>query len=295
MMSAPNRFDWTSLGKRVCHMQNSEKINLELKIAVLEKRRNFLFGLLILQFIVSVGYFIYKSNNNSKLPVFSAENNFYAIISTVALLVIYFIVMFFFFRTSSQLREYRVLLGILELKSLQNTLEDQINQSPEKVLPAWSLAAKKFEDYNSENFTQVKQIYTFSIWFMAGGFVLISFGVLFVLFDPERISLAIVSGTAGIIIEFLGTVVLSYYKTLLSHSMNYIRVLDRTSKVGVALQILDTLSSDAPDEKKEIIKTKIHIAKRLFSDAGLSETHREVQETARATNSIESIVGTGID
>ncbi|NMA13551.1 MAG: hypothetical protein GX933_10285 [Chloroflexi bacterium] len=164
---------------------------------------------------------------------------------------------------------------LYEIRSLkrQSRLEERIIENPEKVSPAWELASEKFNAYNAENFSQVKQIYKFSRWFMFVGFILIGGSVVIALVFPDRLSLALIAGISGVIIEFLSTVVLSFYKTLLAHSMNYIRVLDRTSKVGVALQILDSLSAEEGEPqnyKKEIIEAKIHIAKGMFSDAGLS-------------------------
>lgn len=247
--------------------------------------RNIVYMLWILLLIFQlIYYFLYLKNHSANeamwLPLMCL------IITVFNGMGLYVIVL-----TSSKSKEYQNRLGLKRILKL----EEVVKENPEKVFPAWDLASERFGKRNAENLEHINEIFCLSRWFFGAGLVLIGGSIIVLFFSPDRLSIVLISAVAGIIIEFLCVVILSFYKTLLNHSINYIQTYDRISRVGVALQILDTLSVDAPDEKKEINKTKIHIAKRLFSNAGLSETHREVQETARATNSIESIVGTGID
>ena len=161
--------------------------------------------------------------------------------------------------------------SVLALEGVQEKItqaEKDIQANPEKTKPTWDLATLKLEAYLNLNLGQVKAIFVLSVIVMIIGFALLAVAVVMALNDPGTITPAIVAGIGGVITEFIGATFLFLYRSALEHSSSYISTLDRINSVGVAMQILDNISTTydgKADVGTKIIDAKIEVSKLLLS------------------------------
>lgn len=143
--------------------------------------------------------------------------------------------------------------------------EKRIEDSPTKVKPSWDLATIKLDNYYAQNIQQIRWIFTASIIVGVIGFILIGFGVWISLQLHSIADTAMISTASGVIIEFLATVLLSYYKTALGQAAAFINTYSKTSTIGVAIQILDSIEGEIEVSQKNLIfTTKSEIAKEII-------------------------------
>jgi len=147
---------------------------------------------------------------------------------------------------------------------------ERVEQHPDKAKPAWDLATAKLEAYLSANLKQINWIFNISVIVMIIGFIFLTTAIFLTLQNPDFITPAIVAGIGGALTEFIGATFLVLYRSAVEHSTNFIKSLDKTSSVGVAMQILDNISADKNEAIQEkIVAAKIEVAKLLL--ANLSE------------------------
>lgn len=177
--------------------------------------------------------------------------------------------------------------GGLELK-YRPEMEDaikRIQNEPEKVKPAWDLARLKLELYFDRNLSQINSIFWLSVVVMLVGFVFILFGISLA-FTPtltqqsintqgingtsanaQPNAPALIGGIAGIITEFIGATFLFLYRSTIQQAASFTKTLERINSVGMAMQILDTISSESKELQD---KTKADIIKLILSSGGAS-------------------------
>jgi hypothetical protein len=179
----------------------------------------------------------------------------------------------------------------IELKEELNRATAKVEAEPERIKPAWDLARVKFELYIDRNLSQINYIFWLSVVVMLMGFGIILFGisraftpVATIDSAPTTISPAVLGTLAGIITEFIGATFLFLYRATAQQAANYMRALERINSVGMAMQILDTISGEAGDlqdrTKAELVKLFVggqagDIPKRAEAD--------EVTRTVKAT------------
>ena len=172
-------------------------------------------------------------------------------------------------QTIKNLASFRTSIVPLD-KELEQAIE-RAKEQPEKVKPAWDLARVRLELYFDRNLSQINYIFWLSVVVMIVGFGFILFGIqkaltpLSVIADvpqPSTISPAIVGGIAGIITEFIGATFLLIYRSTIQQAANYTKTLERINSVGMAMQILDTISTESKELQD---KTKAEIVKFLLS------------------------------
>lgn len=178
------------------------------------------------------------------------------------------------------------------LRNVSPTLEAELQQAieraraePEKTKPAWDLARVRLELYFDRNISQINYIFWLSVIVMLVGFGFILFGIsqTFVIsrvienstgqnITPTviPISPAIVGTVAGIITEFIGATFLFIYRSTIQQAASYIKTLERINSVGMAMQILDTISTDSKqlqdETKAAIVKTLLLKAEEVKSE-----------------------------
>ncbi len=144
---------------------------------------------------------------------------------------------------------------------------ERVEQHPDKAKPAWDLATAKLEAYLSTNLKQINWIFNLSVIVMIIGFIFLSAAIFLALQNPTSITPAVVAGAGGALTEFIGATFLVLYRSAVEHSTNFIKSLDKTSSVGVAMQILDNISADKNEAIQEkIIEAKIEVAKLLLAN-----------------------------
>jgi hypothetical protein len=148
----------------------------------------------------------------------------------------------------------------------------RVQAEPEKVKPAWDLGRVKLEVYVNRNLSQIAYIFWLSVAVMTVGFVFILFGISRALSPGTMmaaaggatvggVTLAVVSTVAGIITEFIGATFLILYRSTIQQAAGYTKALERINAVGMAMQILDTLSGESRELQD---RTKAEIVKLLL-------------------------------
>ena len=139
--------------------------------------------------------------------------------------------------------------------------EDEFRKNPEKPQLAWDLARSKLESYLDRNLGQATWIFWLTIFVMGAGFSVIAFGVYRAFGQPTELNVSIVSSASGIIISFLGASFLLVYRSVVQQTRSYVSVLERINAVGMAVQVLTTISDDGKDLKNQATVT---LAKQLL-------------------------------
>jgi hypothetical protein len=220
--------------------------------------------------LISISFLLF----NLLRGVLDTETFLLLIVSCIGFL--YAVNLFFQFEQINHLKD-------AQLKE-QQAAREKAEREPEKVKPFWDLAQTKLEEYININVKQVQQIYTYSRILMTVGFILIVVGI-FLAFSNVNLTtqdssgevqnngaiiIAIVSSASGVLIEFIGASVLVLYRTTVQQSINYVDKLERMNNVGMAMQILDTVSistADKPVDQQKIFDAKIRIAHQLLNIA----------------------------
>lgn len=187
---------------------------------------------------------------------------------------------------SAAYRFLRKVLFPIEFINLGKWQNEEINQAlqrvkdePEKAKPAWDLARVKLEQYFDRNLSQINYIFWLSVIVMVVGFSFILFGISQTLIpipkeigsniqeattQTNNITPALVGSIAGIITEFIGATFLFIYRSTIQQALTYTKTLERINSVGMAMQILDTISNKSIDLQD---KTKAEIVKMVLSQA----------------------------
>jgi hypothetical protein len=139
----------------------------------------------------------------------------------------------------------------------------RVEEEPEKAKPAWDLARLKLESYFDRNLGQIKHIFWLSVGVMIAGFVVIVLGfILSLLSTSVRPSIALVGGIAGVLTEFIAATFMFIYRSANQQAADYVKTLERINSVGMAMQIMDTISDDSEELQD---RTKAAVAKMLLS------------------------------
>ncbi len=164
--------------------------------------------------------------------------------------------------------------------SLQKELDaviERVKEEPGKAKPAWDLARVKLELYFDRNLSQINYIFWLSLGVMIVGFLFILFGISQALTPAQNVNAAssatpisqstsitpaIIGGIAGVVTEFIGATFLFIYRSTIQQAAGYTKTLERINSVGMAMQILDSISEDS---KQLQDKTKAEIVKILLS------------------------------
>jgi hypothetical protein len=158
-----------------------------------------------------------------------------------------------------QLRSFFLTSAAHENKELERVIR-RVEKEPEKAKPAWDLARVKLELYFDRNLSQINYIFWLSVLVMAAGFGFILYGIrsAFVSGQTSAITPAVISGFAGVITEFIGATFLFLYRSTIQQAAGYTQTLERINSVGMAMQILDSISSESKElqdtTKAEIVK-----------------------------------------
>ncbi|MCK5218563.1 leucine-rich repeat domain-containing protein [bacterium] len=141
-----------------------------------------------------------------------------------------------------------------KIEEREKALEEMESKKwKDDVKPAWVEAQKTMENYHNRNFSQIKFIFKLSIAVMIIGFGFILYGIS----KGTLNSLA-----AGIITEFIGATFLVVYRSTIQQASTYYKTLEKENFVGIALEIVDTISVESKELKD---KTKTEIIKSLLS------------------------------
>jgi hypothetical protein len=107
---------------------------------------------------------------------------------------------------------------------------------------------------------------------MSVGFGLLFYGIVRSMNNPSNLQASYVSAVAGIITEFIGLTFMVIYRSTLAQAGSFMTILERINAVGMAVQILDSISNTHDDLKNV---TRAELVKMLLN-TGSSAWERNV-------------------
>jgi hypothetical protein len=144
--------------------------------------------------------------------------------------------------------------------------ESKLEKAPQKAKPAWDLARATLESYFNRNLSQITSIFWLSVIVMLVGFGILIWGISMALRSSTVVVPAAIASVAGVITEFIGATFLFIYRSTIEQAINYSKTLERINSVGMAMQILDTMSDEVKaDDLKS--KTKATLVELLVRQA----------------------------
>lgn len=147
---------------------------------------------------------------------------------------------------------------------------ERAKEKPDTIKPTWEMGRATLEEYFDRNLQQINLIFILSISVMFIGFGLILYGIFIAFSIDERKTtgdtITLVSAAAGIVTEFIGATFLFMYRSTIKQAVEYTQALERINSVGMAMQILDTISGRETEEAKgQLVEAKISISKLLLT------------------------------
>ena len=169
--------------------------------------------------------------------------------------------------------------SLLERQARQQKIEiveERAREHPEKPQLAWDLARTKLESYLDRNLAQVRSIYWLTVLIMICGFGFILYGLYEAFQSPARLPVSIVASASGVIVSFIGGSLLLVYRSILAQSKDYVTVLERINAVGMAVQVIASISDTEQDLRN---KTTAELAKQLLNLYAMKpESNRKPRE-----------------
>jgi len=157
-------------------------------------------------------------------------------------------------------------------KTKLEELEKKADVEPEKLKPVWELARFTLETYFQRNLSHVRDIFRVSISAMIAGFGVILWGIGIAIVRPDAVKISLIASASGILTEFISLTFMAIYRSTLAQANEYVSVLERINSVGMAVQILDSMS-DRTDELKDA--TRAEIIRLLLSRSSLKPAVNE--------------------
>jgi len=146
--------------------------------------------------------------------------------------------------------------------------ERNAREAPEKAKPAWDLARVTLEAYFNRNLTQVSAIFWLCAAVMVLGFGAMVWGIAQAMRSPDAaFAPALLTAGSGVLTELIGATFLFVYKSTMAQAEHYTKTLERINAVGMAMQILDTLSDEANKADSLKDKTKADVVKALMQQS----------------------------
>jgi hypothetical protein len=157
---------------------------------------------------------------------------------------------------------YQALQENRERQNKIEIVEERARDHPEKPQFAWDLARTKLESYLDRNLAQVRSIYWLTLLVMLCGFGFIVYGIYGAFQSPDRLPVSIVASASGVIVSFIGGSLLLIYRSILVQSKDYVTVLERINAVGMAVQVIASISESGQDLKN---RTTADLAMQLLN------------------------------
>lgn len=155
---------------------------------------------------------------------------------------------------------------------LDAELKKRIEESPEKIKPAWDMAKNTLEKYFERNLKQIDSIFVISLIAMLAGLLLIIVGIIVSIIDRNAGGAELIAVSSGVVTEFIGATFVFIYKSTVSQAKEYAASLERINSVGMSMQILDNINSENHmDDRTKIIEAKIEISKIMLNNRDASQ------------------------
>lgn len=138
-----------------------------------------------------------------------------------------------------------------EISKRKQSFEKKIDEQEDaiRVQDIIQLNLSQLNEYYTINKSQSKRAYTFSIFMILAGFILIFVAIVCIFFSPSAVSVTVIISIAGLISEFIGATALNLYKESNKHVNEFLNRLTYLQKVMLAIELVDRITSE--DKKEE--------------------------------------------
>jgi TctA family transporter len=163
-------------------------------------------------------------------------------------------------------------------------VEERAREHPDRPQLAWDLARAKLENYLDRNLGQLRSIFWLTSFVMLIGFGLVLYGLIKAYDHPEALPISVVGSVSGVIISFIGGSFLLIYRSILTQTRRYVSVLERINAVGMAVQVLGSISEDNKDLRNQstaILARQLIGLYALPHQAYVEESDEEATSTRR--------------
>lgn len=128
-------------------------------------------------------------------------------------------------------------------------IENNIKKSDgENVQDIIKLNLNQLDEYYTINKNQSKNSYSFSIFMILVGFLLIAVTVIYYFINSDRYTLSLITGVAGLITEFIGATSLYLYKESIKHINEFIERLTFLQRIMLAIDLAERMPKKKRNE-----------------------------------------------
>lgn len=138
-----------------------------------------------------------------------------------------------------------------EIEAKIERAEQAIEEHPNRARPLWDLARSRLELYFERNLSQIRSIFFITVIVMGAGFLMIGYGIMQG-FQSNNLNASVLAAAAGVLTEFIAATFLIIYRSTMSQASDYVRTLERINAVGMAIQIVDSISEDNVELKSKV-------------------------------------------
>lgn len=143
---------------------------------------------------------------------------------------------------------------LVEIEKKRTAIENSIKQgNKDNVQEIIKLNLNQLDEYYTINKSQSKNSYNFSVLTILVGFIIITATIIMYYTNPEKFTVSLITGAAGLIAEFIGATSLWLYRESTKHVNEFIERLTYLQKVMLAIDLADNLS----EKKREKQISKI--------------------------------------
>ena len=160
-----------------------------------------------------------------------------------------------------------------EREERTKSLEQSLRDNPEQPQLAWDLARDRLERYLDRNLGQIRSIYGLTIFVMLVGFAFIMFGLWRAFEDPRAIQVSVVGSASGVLVSMIGGSFLVIYRSILAQSRDYMTVLERINAVGMAVQVIASISEDSAELRHATTATLANQLLSLYAAPAVPPVH----------------------
>lgn len=151
--------------------------------------------------------------------------------------------------------------------SIKNDISTAMKNTSE-LHPEIGMSYTTLSTYFNQTLKRADLIFQLSVFVMIFGLGIALISIWIAYQVPKNITVAIVGGVSGIVIQFVGATFLFIYRSTIAQANRYTQTLAKINSISMAMQILDGIKEQEVSESlEELINAKIEIAKLLLVNA----------------------------
>jgi len=135
--------------------------------------------------------------------------------------------------------------------------EKEVRDKPDAVRPVWELARTRLELYIRSNHHHLNWIFWITVLSMVGGFIIISYGVVYTMRNPAALKPSLLTIGSGVLVEFIAATFLVIHRETSRLAQGYFQTLERMTNVGMCITLLERIPEENAAARLEAQKDMI--------------------------------------